>query len=74
MENLVKKIKILLSHKSQHLKNRLKLRKGYLLYFLFTKPKEIRKGYTEIATLWTYKNHYFIESNGILKTYINKNL
>lgn len=69
------KLKLFLSFKSKHYKNRIKKRKGNTLYFLFSKIIGKKPSYINSKTeclIWKYKNHVFLSQDGRLQTYINK--
>ena len=55
------------SKKRLHYKNRLKLRKGSTIYFLFSEP-------TKDKVYWRYKHHSYIVRDNKLQTYINKKI
>jgi hypothetical protein len=61
---------LILFNQRQHFKNRLKKRKGTLLYFLFSKVIDTKDN----CLIWKYKNHLYFTENNTLQTYINKNI
>jgi len=64
----------LFNKKRQHFKNRLKLRKGRIIYLLFAKRLPNKYKRQDGVKVYQYKNHiYFIENNR-LQTYINKSI
>ncbi len=71
---ILNKVKYLLN-KREHYKNRVKLRKGSSLWFLFSKvidEKPVLNGREEKCLVWKYKNHIYITQNYKLQTYIKK--
>ncbi len=72
MENL--KIRCLFN-KRQHYKNRVKLRKGNTLWFLFSKvidKKQVCDSRKDECLVWRFRNHIYITQNNQLQTYIKK--
>lgn len=64
-----------LFNQRKHFKNRLKLRKGNIFYFLLAKPTGTLPVYDskkQTCTVWKYKNHIFLTQNNQLQTYIKK--
>lgn len=71
------KLKILLNKKRQHFWNRLQLRGGNIIYFLFAKivdKKQTLDKKTGECLVWKFRNHLFITQNNQLQTYIKKNI
>jgi len=71
----MKKIKYLL-HQRQHFKNRLKQRKGKLIYFLFSKFKKnldsFDKNKKSIACVYKFKEHEYVLQDGYMQTYVRR--
>jgi len=71
----MKKLAYLL-HQREHFKNRLKLRRGKLIYFLFSRFKKNLDSFDKtrgIATVYKFRNHEFVVQDGYMQTYVNQN-
>ena len=69
------KLKILLNKRRQHYLNRLNLRGGTTLPFLFAKvidKKQVLDGADSECLVWRYGSHIYITQNNQLQTYIKK--
>lgn len=69
----MKKLNYLL-HQRQHFKNRLKQRKGKLIYFLFSKFKKNLNSFDKksIACVYKFKDHEYVLQDGYMQTYVRR--
>jgi hypothetical protein len=64
-----------LFNQRQHFKNRLRLRKGSSICFLFSKvidKKQVCDSRKDECLVWKFRNHIYITQNNQLQTYIKK--
>ena len=69
------KLRILLNKRREHYKNRIKLRHGSTLYFLFAKKIGERHSWENQKSKcyeWRFRNHVYLTQWNCLQTYINK--
>jgi hypothetical protein len=62
-------------NRREHYKNRLKLRKGSSIWFLFSRVIDRKYSYktkNHDCLVWKFRNHIYLTENNQLQTYIKK--